>query len=102
MEMEEEDERKKGLSREICVEEMGNKLEILAHAAKERENCAKEVEKCKKPRICIEYLVRKLLADRDARLAKCVSVFNRQKTEFDRIVALNRDLLQRIDELQKE
>ena len=31
-----------------------------------------------------------------------VSVFDQQKKEFDRIVELNRDLLQRIDELQKE
>lgn len=46
--------------------------------------------------------MRRLLDERDARLEKCVSVFDQQKKEFDRIVELNRDLLQRIDELQKE
>ena len=46
--------------------------------------------------------MQRLLDERDARLAKCVSVFDQQKKEFDRIVELNRDLLQRIDELQKE
>ena len=46
--------------------------------------------------------MQRLLGERDARLAKCVMVFDQQKKEFDRIVELNRDLLNRIDELQKE
>ena len=99
--MEMEGEVSEGLSRESCVEEMGKKLEILAKAAKGKEETAGKVEECGewKGGRCV---VQKLLNERDARLAKCVSVFDQQKKEFDRIVELNRDLLQRIDELQKE
>ena len=44
--MEKEGEVPEGLSRELCVEEMGKKLEILAKAAKEKEETAGKAEEC--------------------------------------------------------
>lgn len=44
--MEKEGEVPEGLSRELCAEEMGKKLEILAKAAKEKEETAGKAEEC--------------------------------------------------------
>lgn len=44
--VEKEGEVPEGLSRELCAEEMGKKLEILAKAAKEKEETAGKAEEC--------------------------------------------------------
>ena len=44
--VEKEGEVPEGLSRELCAEEMGEKLEILAKAAKEKEETAGKAEEC--------------------------------------------------------
>ena len=47
-------------------------------------------------------LVQRQLQERDQRLERCASIFDSQKVEFDKLAALNKDLLERYQALKQE
>ena len=47
-------------------------------------------------------LVKRQLQERDQRLERCASIFDSQKVEFDKLAALNKDLLERYQALKQE